>query len=127
MNNARHWTHELLLTVAAITLFSGLGQFFAPAPALTFMGLNADAGSIYLFCLLSMLVALFGGALLHTAVAAKFESVVLLWAGLQKLSSVAAMLFGVMSGLLASQVLLIAGYDLAAGLYILWFNRWGRK
>ena len=127
MNGPRHWTYWLILIVASITLLSAAAQFFAPETALAFMGLSAADDTIYLFRFLSVLVFLFGGALLQTALTSRFEATVLLWAGLQKLSSVAAMLFGVVSGVLASQVLLIAGYDFAAGLYILWFSRRGRR
>lgn len=127
MNGPRHWTYWLILIVASITLLSATAQFFAPETALAFMGLSAADDTIYLFRLLSLLVFLFGGALLQTALTSRFEATVLLWTGLQKLSSAATMLLGVVSGVLASQVLLIAGYDFVAGLYILWFSRRGRR
>lgn len=126
MNCTRNWMRWLLIIIAAITLLSAGGQFLAPGLALAFMGLGADNATVYLFRLLSLFVALFGGALLQTAVTSRFEPAVLLWAGLQKLLSAAAMLLGVTSGLLASQILLVAGYDFAAGLYVLWLSRRGR-
>lgn len=126
MNGLRNWMRWGLLLVAAITLLSAMAQFFAPGPALAFMGLGADAAAIYLFRLLSLLVVLFGGALFYTVLTSRLEFTVLLLVGLQKLSSAAAMLFGVTSGLLVSQVLFVAGYDFAAGLYVLWFSRRGR-
>jgi hypothetical protein len=126
MNGLRNWMRWGLLIVASITLLSATAQFLAPGPALAFMGLGADDAAIYLFRLLSLLVGLFGGALLYAAMTSQFESAVLVWASLQKLFSAVAMLFGVTSGLLASQVLFVAGYDFAAGLCVLWFSRRGR-
>lgn len=127
MTGGRHWTHWLIVAIAIITVLSGAGQVLAPERALTFMGLGVSDDTIFLFRILSLLVALFGGALLHSALTARFEITVLLWVGLQKLTSAAAMLLGVTSGLLTSEVVLVAGYDFAAGLYVLWFSSWGRR
>ena len=121
MTQARHWTEWLLIAIAVITLLSGIGQLLLPDAALTFMGVNPLPESRYLFRLVSLLTALFGGVLLHTSFPGQYDSVVLLWAGLQKLFGAAAVLLAVLGGLIASQTLLIAGYDALAGVYVLWF------
>ena len=127
MTGGRHWTYWLIVAVAVITILSGAGQVLMPERALSFMGFAASGDTVFLIRVLSLFVALFGGALLHAVLIARFESTILLWVGLQKVASAASMLLGVTSGLLASVVLLVAGYDFAAGLYVLWFGSWGRR
>jgi hypothetical protein len=85
------------------------------------MGINPLPETTYLFILVSLLTALFGGALLHTSLTTRYEPTVLLWAGLQKLLGAAAVVLAVLNGLIASPTLLIAGYDSLAGLFVLWF------
>jgi len=124
LTQARHWTEWLLILVALITLLSGIGQLIIPDTALTFMGVNPLPETRYLFRLVSLLTALFGGALLHTALPRRYELTLLLWASLQKLLGAAAVVLAVLSGLIASPTLLIAGYDALAGVYVLWFYTW---
>lgn len=127
MVGSRHWTHWLLVAVAIVTVLSGIGQALLPDRTLAFMGLMISDDTVFLIRVLSLLVALFGGALLHSALTARFEHTVLLWVGLQKLIGAASMLLGMTNGLFASEVLLVAGFDFAAGLYVLWFSSWGRR
>ena len=126
MFKTRHWMEWLIVAVSAVTLLSGIVQCVMPEPALAFMGISASDSSVYLFRVVSVLTALFGGALLHTALTSKFESTVLLWSGIQKLVGASAVLIAVVGGLLSSAVLLVAGYDFVAGLYVLWFYSRGR-
>lgn len=121
MPSARHWTEWLVIAIAVITILSGVGQFVIPDAALTFMSVSVTGETVYLFRLVSLLTALFGGALLHTSLSGRYEPTVLLWASLQKLLGAAAVLLAVLSGLIASGTLLIAGYDFLAGLFVLWF------
>jgi hypothetical protein len=117
----RHWTEWLVIMIAIITVVSGAVQLVLPETALTFMNIGISGETVYLFRLVSLLTALFGIALLHTALARSYEPILLLWASLQKLLGAAAVLFAVLSGLLASGASLVAGYDFLAGLYVLWF------
>jgi hypothetical protein len=121
LTQTRHWTEWLLILIAVITVLSGIGQLLLPDAALALMNITPLPETRYLFRLVSLLTALFGGALLHTAFPGQYQSTVLLWAGLQKLLGAAAVLLAVLNGLIAAPTLLIAAYDALAGLTILWF------
>jgi hypothetical protein len=121
LTTGRHWTEWLIIIVAVITLLSGMIQLVLPAPALTFMNLTASEETIYLFRLVSLLTALFGGALLQTSLSGTFELTVLLWSSLQKVLGAVVVLLAILNGLIASGTLLIASYDFLAGLFVFWF------
>lgn len=121
MNSGRTPIEWVLIAIAILTILSGVGQLLAPDAALTFMGVQASVETVYLFRLVSLLTALFGGALLHTAWTKQYETTVLLWSALQKILSAAAVLLAGFSGIIAGNTLLVAGYDLLAGLFVGWF------
>lgn len=113
----------VLIAIAGITILSGVVQIVVPEAALGALGFTASVETIYLLRLVSLLTALFGGALLHTAWTGRYETTVVLWSGLQKVLGAAAVLLAVLSGMVAGAALLIAGYDFLAGLFVLWFWR----
>lgn len=119
--NTRTWRDWLLILIAIITILSGLAQIILPETALSLTGISATAEAVYLFRLVSLLTLLFGGMLLHAMLSGQNRSVPLLWAGLQKVLSAAAVMLAVVSGLLpANNTLLVAGYDFVAGVFLLW-------
>jgi hypothetical protein len=113
----------ILVSIAVITIGSGLIQMVASDAALSIMGFGAAPENVYLFRLVSLLTALFGGALFHTAWTRRCEPTVLLWSGLQKVFGALAVLLAVLGGIIQGNTLLVAGYDFLAGLYVLWFWR----
>jgi hypothetical protein len=113
----------LLIAVAVITILSGLLQIIVPETILKSMGVNPIPEIVYFFRIVSLLTGLFGGALLHAALSDQLQTIVLLWASLQKILGAAAVLLAVLSGLLAAGALAAAGYDLIAGLFILWYRQ----
>lgn len=125
MTQPRSTTEWLLIAIAVVTVLSGLVQLVTPDAALTFMGISTSDETVYLFRLVSLLTALFGGALLHTALTGRFERTVLVWAALQKVLSAAAVLLAFVGAILASGTLIVAGYDFLAGLFVFWF--WWRR
>lgn len=121
MTQARTPVEWVLVAVAVITILSGGGQILVPDAALSAMGVVASAETTYLFRLVSLLTALFGSSLLHTAWTRKYEPTVLLWAGLQKVLGALAVLLAVLGSILQGTTLLVAGYDFLAGLFVIWF------
>jgi hypothetical protein len=111
----------LLLIIAIITVLSAAFQFLVPAQALAAAAISVSVEIIYLFRLSSLLSGLFGGMLLHSFLAGRQEPSVILWASLQKLLGSALVVLGLIDGTLAAAALLIAVYDTAAGLYLLWY------
>lgn len=124
----RAWYDWLLIIIAAITVLSAIAQIIEPETALSLTGLTASPETVYLFRLVSLLTALFGGMLLHAALAGDNRSILLLWAGLQKVISAAAVTLAVINGQLpTNNPLLVAGYDLLAGVFVLWRWKVGRN
>jgi hypothetical protein len=123
VRKARSRADWLLIAVAIITILSGLIQIIMPETILNTMGVSAARETIYFFRIVSLLAGLFGGALLHAALSGQDMPIILLWASLQKLLGAAAVILAVLSGLLASGALAAAGYDLIAGLFILWYRQ----
>jgi len=119
----RNWASWLLIAVAIITIVSGLIQIILPETILNTMGLSPASETIYFFRIVSLLTVLFGGVLLHAALSGQEQPIILLWASLQKILGAAAVILAVLSGLLASGALAAAGYDFAAGLFILWYRQ----
>jgi hypothetical protein len=121
LSRPRRWTEWLVIAVAAITILSALYQLALPASALALLGVNPISETVYLFRLASLLTGLFGGMLLHSSLSGQAEPTVLLWASLQKLLGAALVGLGVGNGTLATAALPVAGYDFAAGLFLLWY------
>lgn len=123
MSNERNWADWLLIAAAVITILTGLLQMLLPGMILNSMGISPSDETIYFFRVLSLLIILFGGALLQSALSRESMAIILLWASLQKLLGAAAVVLAVLSGLLSSGVLAVAGYDFIAGLFILWYRQ----
>jgi predicted phage tail protein len=123
MTKQRNWADWLLITVAVITILTGLLQIIIPETILNSMGISPSSETTYFFRVLSLLIVLFGGALLQSALSGESMSVILLWASLQKLLGAAAVVLAVFSGLLTSGALAAAGYDFIAGLFLLWYRQ----
>ncbi|GIK29761.1 MAG: hypothetical protein IT298_06405 [Chloroflexi bacterium] len=121
MLRSRHWTEWLVVAIAVITILSGAVQFIVPGVALGAMSLEASNASVFLFRFLSVVTALFGAALLHTAWDKAYIPAVLLWAGLQKLAGTTLIVAAAVSGVVAVGALPVAIYDGLAGLYVLGF------
>lgn len=119
----RSWADWLLIAVAIITVLSGIIQIIMPETILVTMSIAPTGETIYFFRIVSLLTGVFGGALLHAALSNQDMAIILLWASLQKLLGSAAVILAVLSGVLTSGALAAAGYDLIAGLFILWYRQ----
>ena len=111
----------LVVAVGLITVLSALVQLALPEGIMALSGIGRTPATIYLFRLSSLLTGLFGGMLLHTFLSGRQEQSVYLWVILQKLLGVVLVLLGVSAGTLLSAALLVAAYDSAAGLFLLWY------
>lgn len=113
----------VVIVLGALTVVAGLVQLVLTQAALAAMGIPPARDAVFLFRLASLLVLLFGAALLHGAVPAVPHRPMLLWPGLQKLAGAGFLLSGYASGLLSRSSVMVAAYDGLAGLFVLWFWR----
>jgi hypothetical protein len=110
---------RLLLTIAALTVISGLVQAVAPDPLLGILSAESTPASRHFFGIVGMFMVLFGGLLLHALFSASPQPVALLWAGLQKFGASAAVALGVMNGVFSLLASLVALFDLVSGVLVI--------
>jgi hypothetical protein len=115
---SRGLLHGLLLFIAAATLVSGVVQLCNPAFVLRIVSAEQTATTRHFFAIVGMFMALFGGLLLQTLLAAIPAPAVLLWSGLQKAGASAAVGLGVVNHILSAAALAIAAFDLFSGIVI---------
>jgi hypothetical protein len=114
--------HLLLILVCIATTASGALQMIAPGFVLGIVGGPATPGNRHFFGTIGMFMVLFGGALLHALLSARDESIVFVWAGLQKLGAAVAVAVGVRHEVFGPLALGVAGFDLLSGLLVLWYR-----
>ncbi|MFA9443758.1 patatin [Egicoccus sp. AB-alg6-2] len=112
-----------VLTIAAITVVSGLLQLLAPAFVLTLVGGSTTPTTEHFFAIIGMFMAIVGGLVLHAELASDSREVALLWGALQKYGAAIAVALGVGRGLFGALALLVAGFDLVSGGLMTWHWR----
>lgn len=114
----------ILLLIALITIFSGLGQIVMPATILHFIGGDISAANQHSFGIIGMFMVLFGGMVLHTFYEPNTSKTVLIWAALQKLGAGIAVILAIQKGLFNSLAYAVAIFDLlTAGLFYLYIKK----
>ncbi len=113
--------YRLLMAIAAITVLSGLGQLLLPGVVLGIVGSEATAVAKHFFAIIGMFMVLFGGLLLHALLDSGDHPVAVFWTGMQKFGAAFAVALGVLKAIFGPLALLVAGFDLASGLLILWY------
>ena len=115
---SRGLLHGLLLLIAAATLVSGLVQLCSPAFVLRIVSAEQTATTRHFFAIVGMFMALFGGLLLQTLLAAIPAPAVFFWSGLQKVGASAAVGLGVLNQIFSAAALAIAAFDLFSGILL---------
>lgn len=113
------WT---VIAVAVLTMLSGIAQIVASRTILPMMQATIAPETVYLFIIVSMLTSLFGAALLHGLLSRQRQTVVVFWASVQKVLGAAAVFVAALNDIIARSVLVAAGYDFLAGIFI--FGYW---
>jgi hypothetical protein len=106
--------------IAVITVITGSSQMMMPERLLPMLAVEPTAATGQLFATVGMFMVLFGGALLHAQMNRTALSVVLVWAGLQKLGAALLVTWGVLHGVFTPLALLVAAFDFASG--VLFFD-----
>src|SRR5271170_3105917 len=115
----KDWLYWILVAIAAITVFSGLVQAFAPAVILQLLSAQITATTEHFFGIVGMFMALFGGMLLNALLGRSDQPVAVLWSALQKLGAAAAVSLGVLHGIFSAVASLVAAMDFASGILAL--------
>ena len=115
------WLGWVVCLIAGITILSGAVQMIWPAFVLDVVGAQTGVATEHFFGIVGMFMVLFGGLALHGAVAGSPPA--LLWAGLQKVGAVAAVVLGIRHSVFSLGALPVAGFDLVSGLLILAYWR----
>lgn len=115
---------RLVILIAWLTIATGAAQVALPERLLPLLSVAPQAAAAHLFATVGMFMVLFGGAVLQAQRQSAALSVVLLWAGLQKLGAVLFVAWGVWKGVFAPFALAVAAFDLFSAL--LFFDLRGR-
>jgi hypothetical protein len=119
----KNWHYWVLVAIAALTIFSGLVQIFAPGMELRLLSAEATPTSGHFFGIVGMFMVLFGGALLNALLSPVDHPMVVFWCSLQKFGASLAVGLGVLHQLLSPLALLVAGFDLGSGILGIWYWR----
>ena len=117
--NLRSLLYWLLMIISGVTLVSGAVQMLDPGFVLKLLAAEVTPATDHLFGIVGMFMVLFGGMLLQVLLSKRLVAPVYLWAGLQKLGASASVALGVARHLFCTGALLISGFDLLSGLFIL--------
>jgi hypothetical protein len=107
--------------IAALTILSGLVQVIVPGLLLRIFSAEVTPTSKHFFGIVGMFMFLFGGVLLHALLSPGNQSIVVLWAGLQKIGAVCAVTLGVVNHIFSPLGLLIAAFDFISAVIIIWY------
>jgi hypothetical protein len=105
----------ILVSIAVITVVSGLTQIVAPGFVLDRLSVEDTEATRQLFATVGMFMVLFGGMLIQALLDRAEHPIVVFWAALQKLGASAAVGIGVARGVFSGVALLVAGFDLLSG------------
>ena len=117
----RDWFTKLVIAVALITVASGALQMIWPGFVLGIVGAATSPTANHFFAIVGMFMVLFGGLALHGVYTGSAPP--LLWAALQKVGAVGAVVLGVSKGVFSLLALAVAGFDLLSALIIIGYWR----
>jgi hypothetical protein len=112
------------LAIALFMIMSGAAQLIAPDVVLRAIGGDPTPATLHFFSMSEMFTMLFGGMLWQSLHARTMLTIPLFWAALQQLGAAAAVGLGVSRGLMSPLALLVASFELACGIALLWY--WSR-
>jgi len=113
----------LLLLVSAATILSGAFQAVAPGVVLHVLSVDRTDATRQLFATIGLFMVAFGGMLLHALLAGDGDTVLVLWAGVQKFLAAVAVAIGVGRNVFSALALLVASFDLVSGLLCLLYRQ----
>lgn len=116
----------MLVFIAVVTMFSGIGQLINAPAVLHIIGAESTKTPAHFFAIIGMFMFLFGGLLVHAL--RKNDRMPVLWCALQKFGAAIAVGLGVYTSIFSAMALAVAGFDLLSGILIMiYYNNLKRK
>lgn len=114
------WT---LVVIGGITVLSGILQCVAPALLLQALSPEVTTTGKHFLAVTGILTASFGALLVHALITAEPQHVAVLWTGIQKILTAAAVGLAIQDVVFSSLALAAAGFDAVSGIMIIayWF------
>jgi hypothetical protein len=114
----RDWLFRFLLVMGAATLATGLVQLTAPTFVLGLLRADVSGIGPYLFRIVGMFMALFGGLIVQSLLDPRHHPVAIQWSGIQKVGAGIAVAIGVMTGAFRTLAWSVSLFDLASGILL---------
>ena len=109
----------LVAAIAVGTVLAGVAQLCVPHVVLRIVGGPQTDNVAYVFAIVGMFMALFGGMTIQALFSQEPQPIVLLWASLQKVGAALAVGLGVQQGRFGTLALAVAVFDFCSGIVIL--------
>jgi hypothetical protein len=116
-----------LVAIGVITMVSGIVQCLAPDLLLRVLSPDVSRASRYFLTITGVMTASFGALLIHALRASDPQHVAILWVGVQKILTAAAVGLAIQQQLFSPLALIAAGFDLVSGVMIASFWFWIRQ
>jgi len=113
----------IVLIIGFITTFSGVVPLVFTAFALKNVGIGNTPATVQLFATIGMYMVCFGGLIINGIYSAADNNVLMLWAGLQKFASAAAVSIGILHGIFNHLSIGIALTDFFSGVFIIYYYK----
>lgn len=118
------WT---LVAIGIITIASGILQCAAPALLLRVVSPDVSRAGEHFVMITGVFTAAFGALLVHALLVPEPQHVAMLWVGVQKIFTAAAVGLAIQEMIFSSLALAAAGFDLVAGVMIVAFWFWMKQ
>lgn len=118
----KNYLNLIIVLISLATVLSGLAQVVAPTFVLNTIGAEGTPATAYLFSVIGMFMALFGGMMLHALYSPHSNKVATMWAGFQKLGAAFAVGIGIMYGVFSTLAIGVAVFDLFSGIIFLYYH-----
>ena len=115
------WT---LYGIGLITVISGLLQCLAPELLLRVLSPDVTSASKHFLMISGVFTGVFGAVLMHALVSPGPQHVAVLWTGIQKILTAAAVGLAIQDMIFSPLALAAAGFDLVAGVMIVAYWYW---
>jgi hypothetical protein len=121
----RFW--HTLFGVGIVTTVVGFLELSMPEVVLRQLAVDLTTTSMYLLSVVGLMTATFGLMFLYALASTTPQYVAILWSGLQKCSTAALLGIAIQRGIVSNAGLVLALFDLVAGVMIVGYWYWVRQ
>lgn len=121
----RFW--RTLVGIGVATIVVGIVELSAPEFVLRQLASDWSATSTYLLSVVGLMTATFGLMFLYALTSTTPQHVAILWSGVQKCATAALLGIAIQRGIFSNAALVLALFDLIAGVMIVGYWYWVRQ